>query len=143
LLDASPELVNAVAGDGFQPLGLAAFFGQDEVVRLLLMRGAAVDSPSHNLMRVMPLHSAAANRHLEICRMLLENGAPVNATQADDFTPLHEAAQNGQLEMVRLLLDYGAEVNVRKTDSLTPLTLAVQYGHVEVVELLKAQGAEM
>jgi ankyrin repeat protein len=143
LVEAEPGLVEAVAADGFQPLGLAAFFGQVEVVRFLLEHEAAVDSPSHNPMRVMPLHSAAANRHLDICRLLLEHGAPVNAAQADDFTPLHEAAQNGQLELVRLLLDYGAEVNARKSDGQTPLALAVQYGHPEVAELLKRRGAGM
>jgi ankyrin repeat protein len=143
LLEASPELANAFAPDGFQPLGLAAFFGQVEVARLLLERGAAVDSPARNPMRVMPLHSAAANRHLEICRLLLEHGAPVNATQADDFTPLHEAAQNGQLELVSLLLDYGADVNARKTDGQTPLALAAQSGHLEVIDLLRRSGAEL
>jgi ankyrin repeat protein len=141
LVEAEPGLVEAVAADGFQPLGLAAFFGQVEVVHFLLERGAAVDSPSHNPMRVMPLHSAAANRHLEICRLLLEHGAPVNATQADDFTPLHEAAQNGQIELVRLLLDYGAEVNAHKSDGQTPLALAIEYGHPEVAEVLKSRGA--
>jgi uncharacterized protein len=143
LVEAEPGLANAVAADGFQPLGLAAFFGQTEIVRLLLELGAAVDSPSRNPMHVMPLHSAAANRHLEICRLLLEHEAPVNATQADDFTPLHEAAQNGQLELVRLLLEYGASVNARKSDGQTPLALAEEYGHPEVAKLLKVHGAEL
>jgi ankyrin repeat protein len=143
LVDAEPELVDAVAADGFQSLGLAAFFGQVEIVRFLLGRGAAVDSSSRNPMRVMPLHSAAANRHLEICSLLLDHGAPVNAAQADDFTPLHEAAQNGQIELVSLLLDYGAEVNARKADGQTPLALAAQYGHPQVAELLKERGAGM
>ena len=142
-VEAEPRLVEAVAADGFQPLGLAAFFGQLEVVRFLLEHGAAVDSPSRNPMRVMPLHSAAAKRHLEICRLLLEHGAPVNAAQADDFTPLHEAAQNGQLELVHLLLDFEADVNARKSDGQTPLALAIQYGHPEVAQLLKMRGAEM
>jgi len=141
LVEAEPGLVESVAADGFQPLGLAAFFGQVEVVRFLLEHEATVDSPSRNPMRVMPLHSAAANRHLEICRLLLEHGAPVNAAQADDFTPLHQAAQNGQLELVRLLLDYEADVNARKADGQTPLGLAIQNGHPEVAELLKRRGA--
>src|SRR5437773_241269 len=32
LLDAAPESVNAWSPDGFQPLGLAAFFGQPDAV---------------------------------------------------------------------------------------------------------------
>ncbi|MBL8114209.1 MAG: ankyrin repeat domain-containing protein, partial [Acidobacteria bacterium] len=36
LLDADPALADAFAGDGFNPLGLAAFFGHEEAVALLL-----------------------------------------------------------------------------------------------------------
>ena len=59
LLDADPGLANAVAEDGFGPLGLASFFDREPAVRVLLERGARVDTPSSNGMRVMPLHSAA------------------------------------------------------------------------------------
>ena len=40
LLDEDPALANAWATDGFQPLGLACFFGHVEVARLLVERGA-------------------------------------------------------------------------------------------------------
>src|SRR6266545_267770 len=60
LLDEDPSVANAWASDGFQPLGLAGFFGQTAAVRLLLERGAEVNSASQNEMQVMPLHSAVA-----------------------------------------------------------------------------------
>ena len=141
LLSAQPDLANAVAGDGFQPLGLAAFFGQEAAVRTLLAHGARVDAPSHNPMRVMPLHSSVAHRHLDISRLLLEAGAPVNATQADDFTPLHEAAQNGQVAMLQLLLAYGADLAARKSDGKTPLMLAEEHGQADAAAFLRAAGA--
>ena len=40
LLDRDPQLLSAQSGDGFSPLGLAAFFGNGETVKLLLSRGA-------------------------------------------------------------------------------------------------------
>src|SRR6266511_4232406 len=61
LLDGDPSLANAWARDGFQPLGLASFFGRTAAVRLLLERGAEVNSASRNEMQVMPWHSAAAS----------------------------------------------------------------------------------
>jgi ankyrin repeat protein len=137
LLDERPALANIYAGDGFQPLGLAAFFGQVEAVRLLLARGAAVNSPSRNPMRVMPLHSAAANRHLEVCRLLIAAGADVNATQADDFTPLHAAAQNDDIALARLLLENGADASLATVEGITPLALAQQEDSTQVVALLK------
>jgi len=39
-LEQDPALLEARSGDGFSPLGLAAFFGQVETVKLLLARGA-------------------------------------------------------------------------------------------------------
>lgn len=142
LLEDDPSLANAFADDGFQPLGLASFFGHLAVVELLLTKGAEVNSASDNPQRVMPLHSAVAHRHLEIARRLVAAGADVNAVQADDFTPLHEAAQNGQREMAELLLEAGAQVNPRKMDGKTPLGLALEYEQAQVAELLRMWGGE-
>ena len=139
ILDNHPDLLNAFAKDGFQPLGLAAFFGNLEAVGILLERGAQVNQPSQNAMRVMPLHSAVANRHLEIARLLIARGALVNATQANDFTPLHAAAQNGQLGMVLLLLENGAQTGAVTGEGETPLKLALIHGHQEVAAVLQTQ----
>ncbi|MHB0987445.1 MAG: ankyrin repeat domain-containing protein [Bellilinea sp.] len=141
IVAAQPELVNAVAPDGFQPLGLAAFFGHLDVAEFLIDAGAAVDSPSHNPLKVMPLHSAAAGNRVEIARLLIDRGAPVNARQAEDFTPLHSAAQNGSLEIIQALLAAGAEVNVRDGEGKTPLAFALAENHQQAVELLLENGA--
>ncbi len=142
ILNEKPELVNAHAPDGFQPLGLAAFFGHLDLVECLLPRGAEVNAASKNDLRVMPLHSAVANKQYGIAATLLARGAEVNAVQQDDFTPLMEAAQNGQLEMVKLLLTYGADVNAKKKDGKTALKLAEEHGHPEVAEYLREQNAK-
>ena len=141
LVDGQPDLVNAYADDGFQPLGLASFFGHEEVAELLLSKGARVNSASKNAQRVMPLHSAVAGGHVAIAKTLLARGADVNARQADDFSPLHGAAQNGQLAMVKLLLGHGAEVNA-KGGGRTPLVIALEQGHQDVVALLRQHGGE-
>ena len=136
ILDQSPEDANAFAPDGFHPLGLAAFFGHEDVAKALLERGADPNTPSRNGQKVTPLNSAAAGQHLEIARMLLEAGADPNARQSDDFTPLHSAAQNGQIEMARLLLSHGADPNAATTAGVTPWKMAQDGGHTEIAELL-------
>jgi len=112
LLDADPSLANAWANDGFQPLGLASFFGHVEAVRLLVERGAEVNSASRNDFKVMPLHSAVAEKdpetRYEIARLLLEHGADPNARQQDDFTPLMAADQQGDERLRALLVEHGA-----------------------------------
>jgi ankyrin repeat protein len=113
LLDQEPALANAWASDGFQPLGLASFFGRTAAVRLLLERGAEVNSASRNEMQVMPLHSAAAtddpDTRYQIAKLLLEHGADPNARQQDDFTPLMAADQHGDERLRELLTEHGAE----------------------------------
>jgi uncharacterized protein len=115
LLDEDPSLANAWAEDGFQPLGLASFFGHLEAARLLVERGADVNSASRNEMTVMPLHSAAATgdpeARYELAKLLLEHGADPNARQQDKFTPLMEADQVGDQRLRELLVEHGAEPN--------------------------------
>ena len=113
LLDEDASLANAWAEDGFQPLGLASFFGHVEAVRLLLKRGAEVNSASRNDFKVMPLHSAVATRdsdtRYELAKLLLEHGADPNARQQDEFTPLMAADQHGDTRLRELLVQQGAE----------------------------------
>jgi uncharacterized protein len=112
LLDQDPSLANAWAEDGFQPLGLASFFGHVEAARLLVERGAEVNSASRNVMKVMPLHGAAATpdpeSRYELAKLLLEQGADPNARQQDEFTPLMAADQHRDERLGDLLLEHGA-----------------------------------
>jgi ankyrin repeat protein len=132
-----PDQINDFAPDGFQPLGLAAFFGHTEIARHLLSQGAQADIPSRNGLHVSPLNSAAAGGHLEIARLLLEQGANPNRPQADDFVPLHAAAQNGQRELVALLLAHGADRTIRNKYGQNALDIALESGHPELADLLK------
>jgi uncharacterized protein len=139
LLGRDPALANAVADDGFGPLGLASFFGHEQAVQVLLEHGARVDTASSNGMHVMPLHSAAAARSVPIARLLLEHGAPVNARQGrggSGFTPLMEAAFNGQVDMVQILLDHGADARLRDEEGRTAADHARARGHVTLIERL-------
>jgi ankyrin repeat protein len=137
LLEQNPQQINAFAADGFQPLGLAAFFGHTEIARHLLSQGAQADVPSRNGLHVSPLNSAAAGGHLEIARLLLEHGADPNQPQADEFVPLHAAAQNGQRELVELLLAHGADRTLRNKYGQNAPDIALESEHPELASLLE------
>jgi len=131
-----PDAVNLHADDGFTPLGLACYFGQFEVARYLVLKGADVNLPSNNGFHVFPIHSAAAGNYTNIARMLVENGAKVNVKQQAGATPLHSAAQNGNLELLILLLENGAATDVRMEGGKLPADLAREKGFEEIAEIL-------
>jgi ankyrin repeat protein len=123
--------------DGFSALHLAAFFGSPSSARLLVDAGARVNLVSRNDFVVMPLHSAAAGRHIEVSRILVGAGADVNASQQAGIRPLHEAAEHGDVELVDLLLAAGADPALTSDAGETPAALAERVGQRDVLSLLR------
>jgi ankyrin repeat protein len=136
LLARDPLLVNAYAEDGFQPLGLACFFGHLDSAEYLVKAGASVNALSHNGLKAAPLQSATAAGHHKIVKMLLEFHADPNIREQGGYTPLHAAAQNGDEEMIRILLYGGADLMLTSHDGKTALDLAMQAGHEKATLLL-------
>jgi len=131
----------AYSADGFTALHFAAFFGKPEAAKALLEAGAEVNAYSTSEQRVQPLHSAAAGRHIAVCRVLIAAGADVNATQRLGYTPLHAAAQHGDVEMVELFLSAGADPSAATDDGATAADLADGAGHVDVARRLREVAA--
>jgi ankyrin repeat protein len=90
-----------------------------------------------------PLPYAAEQGRVEVVRVLLEGGAKVEGTDADQRTALHYAARHGHLEVCRLLLDWGANVNAVDWRTNTPLHWAAYSGRLAVVKLLVERGADV
>lgn len=137
MLARQPELVNAYSDDGFQPLGLACYFGHFEAAQYLVKAGATINSPSRNGLWAAPIQSAASAGHVKIVKMLLEHKADPNVREQGGYTPLHAAAQNGDEAMIRALLYGGADLNVKSDDGKTPLDLANEQGHTKAAEILQ------
>jgi ankyrin repeat protein len=139
-LDDDPSPIASFSPDGYTALHFAAFFAKPEAVRILLDAGAPVDVVARNEMGVQPLHSAAAGRQTEICRLLLAAGADVNAREVGGFTPLHVAAQNGDPEMLELFLSAGADPAATTDDGRTAARIAEEAGHPDVARRLHDVG---
>lgn len=56
------------------------------------------------LRKQTPLHLAAAAGQLEVCTLLLELGASIDATDDEGQKPIHVAAQNNYPEVVKIFL---------------------------------------
>jgi len=122
--------------EGFTPLGLAAFLGGPEVVRVLLERGADANDDADNQFGVRPVNAAAAAHDHETMRLLLDAGADPDARQQAGFTPLHSAAHTDDVEMARLLLDHGADPTLATDDGRDAARIAADDGSAGVAALL-------
>lgn len=142
LLERSPELPATWSADGFTPLGLAAHFGNEETLKLLLIHGADVNARSKDgNLNNMAIHAAIAGNFEHIVKMLIDHGADVNArcegVWREGFNALHVAAFFGRAEIVKLLLLHSADKTAETVSGETPYDLAVKRGHPESAALLK------
>ncbi|KAK7495784.1 hypothetical protein BaRGS_00013004, partial [Batillaria attramentaria] len=131
-----------VKGSGITPLYLAAVYGQIEIAKLLIRRGADVNQNLEEG-RVTPLHVVSESGRTEFAILLIASNADVNAKTKDGFTPLFYAILHDHLDIVRLLLQNGADVNTRIKHWTSPLFLACTRGRTGIVERLLLKGADI
>jgi ankyrin repeat protein len=153
---------NTAIATGETPLMTCARSGSVEAVRMLVEYGAAINAkePTQNQTALM---WAAAERHPDVVKALIDAHADLKATTRQGFTALHFAARQGDLESVKVLLAAGVDVNIltqtaeggtnRVTSQLgiaksvgtigyTPLLVAVVRGQVELALFLLDHGAD-
>jgi len=134
---------NASLLSGETPLMGASNRGRHEIARLLLENGA---DPNINELvgEQTALMWAAAEKHVEVVRLLVNYKADINARSNREFSPLMFAIRegDGNLEIVNILLEAGANVNdlVLRT-GLTPLMMASIGGFEKIAQLLLKHGA--
>ncbi|KAL0849199.1 hypothetical protein ABMA28_013537 [Loxostege sticticalis] len=120
-------------------LWYAAFNGDKERVNTLIAKAKniteTVNAPDNS--GYTALHYAARNGHIDICAILLKNGACINAqTRTGNATPLHKAAAAGKAIAVKFLIDSGATVDMQDVDGKTALHKAVENNKFELVKIL-------
>lgn len=113
--------------------------GQAKRARALLEK-----HPEYLTERGAALLSAAVKRgHLQIARLLLDKGVPVDARDGQGPTPLFVAAEAGRQDLVKFFLSRGAQVNAVDKGRLTPLHAAAWAAAREATELLLRSGAKV
>lgn len=128
--------VNQKDDAGNTALAAAAFNGHVETLQTLLEAGADVNRRVNR--DVTPL-MAACGPYPQAVRLLLENGAEVNATDGiEHFTALMYAAAEGHTPVAELLLEYGADPAMKDVDGDTAATFARQRGFEALADQLQA-----
>jgi len=122
-------------------IGRASKAGCLDIVRYIIAAGDVDLNRTWIRGRETPLHYAIEYDHMEIFKLLLENGADVNR-ETMLLTPLMWAIRTGDLRKVELLLEYGADVN-KVSNDITALHIATAMGNASLVRLLLANGADV
>lgn len=121
LLDANADF-NATpnqSGINMPPLTLASSKGYDDIVTLLLAKGANVNETDEKGM-LSPLWVACSNQKWSTAALLLGHGADPNTIYPSmGQTPLHLSALYGNLEISQLLLKHGANPTLLATRGLS------------------------
>src|SRR2546426_10498870 len=99
----------ATKEEGFDPLGLAAFFGHAEAVKVLLDHGADVNQKPPSRFANTAVDAAVSGDHADVVRILLAAGANPHVRGGAHYTTLHKAAGHRNLEIVRMLPVPGAD----------------------------------
>ena len=150
LLIAKGADVNATDWGGQTPLHWAVRKNSDSRKRLLEfaadMDGTRIGikvADIKSLKQSMSLQSSKeAEMSKEVVRLLIAEGADVNAKNRYGDTPLIEAAKGADLEIVELLVACGADVNAKGKDGVTPLDNAARHGCADILEFLSATATQ-
>ncbi|KAF3201204.1 hypothetical protein TWF191_003464 [Orbilia oligospora] len=122
-------------------LCFAACFGLEGPVAALLSAGADTETWEHRS-GATPLSGAVIRGHGTVVKLLLENGANIEAKGYYNDTPLHLAVERKHEAIVGLLVNSGADIEAM-SDFGTPLAFAVNEGNRSMVSLLIENGADI
>ncbi|XP_063186797.1 M-phase phosphoprotein 8 isoform X2 [Chroicocephalus ridibundus] len=115
---------------------LAAAGGHDDLLRVLIRKGAKVNGRQKNGTTAL-IHAAEKN-FLTTVAILLEAGAYVNMQQSSGETALMKACKRGNSDIVRLMIESGADCNILSKHQNSALHFAKQCNNVLVYEQLKS-----
>ncbi|KAK6336859.1 hypothetical protein TWF718_009648 [Orbilia javanica] len=132
--------VHIEGNNRYTPLWIAAINGHKKVVKLLMEKGADLETKDNNgctLLWIMAAHGCEG-----VVRLLVEKGADLEARDDDGFTPLWIAVECGEERVARLLAKKGADLEARSDSGCTPLWVAAANDDEEISELLIYMGAD-
>lgn len=141
--------LNAQDKYGVTPLMKAVNHFKTDIVKLLLEKGALVafEGIYGNTALHILLNTAYNNytnpKGLEIVKLLVENGADVNAKNKKELTPLMEAVKVKNPAYAIYLVEKGANINDQESsEGKTPLIFAAMFDRVELIKFLLEKGAD-
>ncbi|MDB5263543.1 MAG: ankyrin repeat-containing protein [Adhaeribacter sp.] len=169
ILEAQPNLLQVAQGsNGESLLLLSVYHHQPDITQILLAKNpvlsiheAAATGDLETVQKLLQEDQTAANtyspdgfsplglacffNHADIARLLVAQGAYVNAASqnAMHISPIHSAVAARNTELVQFLLDQGADINATQTGGYTALHAAAHNGDEGLIKLLLEHMADI
>jgi len=90
-----------------------------------------------------PLFFAATFNRPEMARLLVANGADIEAGDRTGYRALHVAASLNHTAVIEVLLELGADIEARDKFGDTPLHVAGYWNRQNAIRLLVEKGADL
>ena len=126
--------------EGMSGLAIASYHGHCHIVKMLLRNGSKIESTSE---LGTALIMACQAGHECVMRLLIEEGAEVNAKGGHYGKALIAACAKGRRNIVHLLLDRGADVDAKGGFHGKALYAACFLNYPNIVQLLLDRGADV
>ena len=129
------------AGGGDRALFEASKNGHYDVAELLIQSGVA-EPTFTDPAGITALHHTSYARNLELARLLILEGADIDATDKNGQSPLCRASAGGDNPaIIKLLVGIGADIDKRDDSGRSALDTAAENGHLEALRYLLRHGA--
>ena len=139
-LNENPNSFNVVNDEGYSPLLLACYRGNNEVAKLLIEKGSDINGKSKF---GTPLMACIVKGNNEIAKVLIDKKADLNFADLSGMTALIYAINFKNYEVVSSLVKAGVNVDFKDTKNKSALDYAILLDDDLLIELLKNKNKKL
>lgn len=128
-------------GNGYSLFSIAVTSGDFEIINEMISLDFDINSSDIN--GKTPLHYVGERNYLDVARLLLQNGANINAININGNQPLWYAVFNAccskmnKLALVELFMKNGGNPHHKNNSNNSPLDFAIKTQDYNVIEILE------
>jgi ankyrin repeat protein len=134
IVKANPKAFNVINENGFSPLILACYRGNNEVAKFIISQGADINAKSDMGSALMACIVKGNN---EIAQFLIANKVDLNLVDNQGTTALMYAVQFKNTAIIKLLLANNANKDLKDSKGKTAFEYAVFSNDEAIINLLK------
>ena len=136
ILKKNSKEVNSINSDGYSPLILASYRGNNEIAKMLIENGADINYKSG---LGSPLMACVVKSNNEIAKILISKKVDINSTDDNGMTALLYATMFKNYELAALLVKNNANVEAKDNRGNSALDYAVLADDDKLIEILKTK----